>query len=139
MLIIEHSIKTKAKPEAIWALWSDISTWKAWDHGIGEGGLDDGFREGTTGWLKPKGGPKVKFQLLKVETNKSFHNRSALPLTSLDFIHTLERQGEYTIVTHRVEMSGLLTFIFSKIIGKGIKKDMPGAMAKLVEMAEKKS
>ena len=139
MLIVEHSIKTKAAPESIWALWSDIKTWKNWDHGIEDGALDDVFREGTTGWLKPKGGPKVKFKILKAETNKVFHDRSSLPLTSLDFIHTLEKQGEYTIVTQRVEMTGLLTFIFAKVIGSGIKKDMPGAMAKLVEMAEKKS
>ena len=91
------------------------------------------------GWLKPKGGPKVKFELLDVQENKRFHDRSYLPLTHLDFIHTLERDGEFTIVTHEVKMKGLLTFIFSKVIGSGIKKDMPDAVAKLVEIAEKQS
>ena len=139
MLITQHSIKTKASPESIWALWSDINTWKTWDHGIENGEIKGPFIEGANGWLKPKGGPKVKFKILRAEKNKIFHNRSSLPLTSLDFIHTLERDGDYTIVTQRVEMTGLLTFIFAKVIGSGIKKDMPSAMAKLVEMAEKKS
>lgn len=139
MLIAQHSIKTKASPEAIWALWSDIKTWNTWDHGIENGEIEGALIEGANGWLKPKGGPKVKFKILRAEKNKVFHDRSSLPLTSLDFIHTLERDGDYTIVTQRVEMTGLLTFIFAKVIGSGIKKDMPSAMAKLVEMAEKKS
>ena len=139
MLIIQHSIRTKATPESIWALWSDIKTWNTWDHGIEGGEIQGDFVEGAKGWLKTKGGPKVKFQILRAEKNKVFHDRSALPLTSLDFIHTLERNGDYTIVTQRVEMTGLLTFIFAKVIGSGIKKDMPSVMAKLVEMAEKKS
>jgi hypothetical protein len=139
MLITQHSIKTKAAPESIWALWSDIKTWNTWDHGIENGEIEGAFVEGANGWLKPKGGPKVKFKILRAEKNKVFHDRSSLPLTSLDFIHTLERDGDYTVVTQRVEMTGLLTFIFAKVIGSGIKKDMPSAMAKLVEMAEKKS
>ena len=137
MLIVEHSIKTKATPEAIWSLWSDIKTWNTWDHGIEKSEIEGAFVQGASGWLKPKGGPKVKFKILRVEKNKVFHDRSSLPLTSLDFIHTLDREEEYTVVTHRVEMTGLLAFIFARIIGSGIKRDMPLAMAKLVEMAEK--
>ena len=139
MVIIKHSIKTKAKPEAIWALWSKIETWPTWDHGIEGGKVDGPFVAGARGWLKPKGGPKVKFQLLDVQENKHFHDRSFLPLTHLDFIHTVEREGENTIVTHQVEMNGLLTFIFSRVIGTGIKHDLPAAMEKLIEMAEKQS
>jgi hypothetical protein len=139
MLITQHSIKTKAAPEAIWALWSDIKTWNTWDHGIENGEIEGAFTEGAKGWLKPKGGPRVNFKILRAETNKVFHDRSSLPLTSLDFIHTLSREGDYTIVTQRVEMTGVLTFIFAKVIGSGIKKDMPLAMAKLVEIAEGKS
>ena len=116
MLIIKHSIKTRAKPEAVWALWSQIETWPTWDHGIQEGKIEGPFVTGARGWLKPKGGPRVKFQLIDVHENKRFHDRSFLPLTQLDFIHTMEREGEFTVVTHHVEMKGLLTFIFSKVI-----------------------
>lgn len=139
MLIALHSIKTKATPESVWELWSNIKTWNTWDHGIENSEIEGAFMEGASGWLKPKGGPRVKFKILRAEKNRVFHDRSSLPLTSLDFIHTLERDGDYTIVTQRVEMTGLLTFIFAKVIGSGIKKDMPSAMAKLVEMAEKHS
>lgn len=136
MQITKHSIKTNAKPEAVWALWENLNQWSQWDHGIEASHLDGSFKTGATGWLKPAGGPKVKFELLDVIPLKKFHDRSYLPLTKLDFIHTIEQDGDSIIVTHQVEMTGLLTFLFSKIIGTGIKKDMPSAMAKLVQLAE---
>lgn len=136
MVITKCSIKTKARPEAIWKLWENVDQWSAWDHGIEASHLIGSFVRGAKGWLKPKGGPKVSFKLIEVIPIKKFQNRSFLPLTKLDFIHTLERDGEYSVVTHQVEMSGLLTFIFSKVIGSGIRKDIPPAMEKLIQIAE---
>ncbi|MFV0421474.1 SRPBCC family protein [Oleidesulfovibrio sp.] len=136
MLIIQHSVKTKASPKAVWALWQDINNWSKWDHGIEQSELFGDFEVGAKGWLKPVGGPKVNFEILELEPLKTFHDRSYLPLTKLDFIHTLSQEGDFTIVTQRVEMTGLLAFVFSKIIGTGIKKDMPLAMKKLVGLAE---
>ena len=136
MLIIKHSIKTKAKPEAIWLLWENVSQWPKWDHGIEASNLNGPFKLGSKGWLKPRGGPKVKFEMIEVTPLLKFHDRSYLPLTQLDFFHTIEHEGDCIIVTHEVEMTGWLTFLFSKVIGTGIKKDMPSAMEKLVRMAE---
>jgi hypothetical protein len=51
--------------------------------------------------------------------------------------HFISRENGETIVTHEVEMTGLLTFIFSKVIGNGIKRDLPGAMQRLTQLAEK--
>ncbi|PJD98889.1 MAG: polyketide cyclase/dehydrase and lipid transport [Leptospira sp.] len=136
MLITKHSIRIKVKPEAIWKLWEKIDEWPKWDHGIETSQLDGRFEAGSQGWLKPKGAPKVSFVIIEAVPFKKFHDRSFLPLTKLDFIHTIEQEGEYSVVTHQVEMTGLLTFIFSKIIGTGIKKDMPTAMEKLIQQAE---
>lgn len=63
MLIIKHTIKTTASPAAIWHIWQDVAHWNTWDHGIEYSTLDGPFAEGTTGTLKPKGGPLVSLQL----------------------------------------------------------------------------
>lgn len=136
MLIIKYSVKTTAKPEVIWELWSKIETWPIWDNGIVDGKVKGDFVTGTKGWLKPKGGPKVNFDLIEVRENKCFHNRLYLPFTQLDFIHTLEYEQKYTIVTHQVEMKGILTFLFSKIMGATIKTETRHAVEKLVKIAE---
>jgi len=61
-----------------------------------------------------------------------------LPLTTLDFTHTYTSggAGKPAMITHRIEMSGLLTPLFRRIIGKSIQKDLPHAMEKLARMAE---
>jgi hypothetical protein len=139
MIITKHTIKTKAAPEVIWSMWSNVPAWNQWDHGIETGHLDGSFYKGTKGWIKPTGGPKLKFEIIHADEYKLFHDRSYLPLTHLDFIHTMRREGDMTVITYEVEMKGLLTFIFSKLIGSGIKKDMPSCMEKLVQIAETKS
>ena len=29
-----HEVKTDASPEAIWTLWTDVTSWKEWDQGL---------------------------------------------------------------------------------------------------------
>ncbi len=55
----------------------------------------------------------------------------------LHFSHTIEQAGEYSVVTHLIEMKGFLSFLFSRIIGPGIKKDLPTAMENLIQKAER--
>jgi Polyketide cyclase / dehydrase and lipid transport len=135
MLIAQHSIKTQASPAAIFRLWSQVSSWPRWDDEVVESHLDGPFVKGTTGWLKPKGGPKVRFELLSVEPNVMFHDRASLPFAKLDFVHEIQRDGAFTVVTHRIEMTGPLAFLFSRILGGQMKKGLPLAMAKLVTLA----
>jgi hypothetical protein len=136
MLLTKHSVKTTAKPQAVWSLWQNAKEWCKWDHGIESSGLNGDFTTGSRGWLKPKSGPKVKFEILEIIPLKKFHDRSFLPLTKLDFIHTIKVENGFTIVTHEVRMTGLLTFLFSRIVGATIKKDLPRAMENLVKIAE---
>lgn len=139
MLLTRYSIETTAGPEYIWDLWTDVKNWNKWDHGLEMCDIYGKFQVGAKGWLKPKGGPKFKFEILEVEYLKKFKDRSNLPLTKLDFTHKIEKIGDIYLITHEVEMTGVLTFFFSRIIGKSIKNDLPHAMKNLVTQAEFKS
>lgn len=137
MLITKYSIKTKAKPETIWKLWENVNDWPNWDQGIESSQIDGQFKPGSKGWLKPKRGPKVKFVIVEALQFEMFCTRSFLPLTTLHFSHTIEQAGEYSVVTHLIEMKGFFSFLFSRIIGPGIKKDLPTAMENLIQKAER--
>ncbi len=63
MLIIKHTVETTASPEAIWEIWQDVANWNTWDHDIEFSAIDGPFKAGTTGNLKPKGGPVVTLSL----------------------------------------------------------------------------
>ena len=139
MLVAEFSVQSNATPHAVWSLWSDVSNWKSWDDEVEFSSLEGPFQIGTSGTIKPRGGPRTKFIILDIVTHRRFHDRSYLPFARLDFMHSIEVHGERVLVTHRVEMTGVLTFLFSRLIGNKIKKGLPHAVAKLIAMAETRS
>ena len=136
MLIIEHSIKTKATPEAIWSIWEDVENWPSWDHGIESSKIYGPFAVGTKGILKPKGGPAVKTELIEVNPKQSFVDKAKLPFAKIIVSHHLKQEGATTIVTHRIDMKGPLVFVFAILIGRGMRKNLPGEMKALINKAE---
>jgi Polyketide cyclase / dehydrase and lipid transport len=130
------SATTTAEPARIWALWSNVSSWNSWDHEVVSTTLNGAFALGTTGTLKPRGGPTTRFVLTDVRPMVSFSDRSRLPLATLDFHHTLLVADGITTIEHSVFMNGPLTPVFRRIIGTKIAKGLPTAVAALAALAE---
>ncbi|MBR0572646.1 MULTISPECIES: SRPBCC family protein [Pasteurellaceae] len=135
----EVTIKTNATREQVWTLWSDVENWHKWDNDIEFAKLNGKFEEGVCGILKPCQAPKSKFELITVDKFNEFTTRAFLPLTKIDFIHKITEKEGGIYITHAVQITGLLTFLFSKIIGEKIIKGLPNTMNNLSEMAEKVS
>lgn len=137
MWTTEASCKTTATKEQIWKLWTDVTNWNVWDAEVETSELFGQFQTGTKGILKPTGGPKTKFVKTECTKFKSFTDRSFLPLCKMDFIHTMRETKEGLEITHKVVMTGFMTFLFSKVIGSKIKVGLPIAVEKLISLAEK--
>lgn len=136
MLIIKHTVTTIASPKAIWEIWQDVANWNTWDHGIEFSSIDGPFERGTSGTLKPKGGPLVHTKLTHVEPMKEFIDEAKLPFTRIIVSHFLREVGEKTEVTHQIEMKGVLAFLFAYLIGRTMKKNLPREMEAMVKKAE---
>jgi hypothetical protein len=136
MLVAEASVVTSANAGAVWRLWEDVGGWQTWDDGIEWCRLDGAFQAGSTGALKPKGGPRVRFTLLEVEPGHGFRDRSHLPLASLDFTHTLEPVEGGVRITHRVEARGPLGWLFGRLMGAGMRAGLPATVRALAACAE---
>ena len=136
MLIIKNSVETKASPKAIWAVWKDVANWNTWDHGIEFSSINGPFKTGTTGTLKPKGGPLVHTKLTYVEPEKKFIDEAKLTLGRIIVSHFLTESNGKTCVTHQIEMKGPLAFFYSIVIGRNMKKNLPQEMAAMVKKAE---
>jgi uncharacterized protein YndB with AHSA1/START domain len=134
----EASATTQASPEAIWTLWADVGNWKEWDPGVEDSSIGGSFGEGTRYELKPKGGPKVTSVLTEVRPGEKFSDHTRLPLANLDFSHEVERVGEETRVTHRVEISGPLAFVFARLMGRGMERGLPETVRNLARLAEER-
>lgn len=131
--------QTKAKPEAIFSLWRNIDDWAEHDKGIEWAKLTDSFVVGGCYTIKPKGGPKVKAIITEIEQNKKFVDVSQLPGAKLKFDHTIVQQGNKTMVAIVMTISGPLSLLWAKILGKNQQTDLEQATANLIKKAEASS
>jgi hypothetical protein len=136
MWSIEESRVVKAVPDEVWKVWTKVDGWNVWDNEIEWSRLDGAFTVGTSGFLKPKGGPKSKFVLTTVDPGKGFSDCTKLPFAELHFIHSVEPHKEGAKVTHRVELRGAFSGLFAKLMGKNFQRGLPKAVERLASLAE---
>ena len=135
--IVEHVEKTTATREQIWPLWADIEGWPNWDDGLDWVKPEGPLEEGTFAQLKPKGAKVVPFEFVEVDAPNGFVDVTLLPKAKMRMEHRLrDADGGGLELYQRVSFSGPLGGVFGFIIGRGMKRDMPGAMRKLLELAE---
>jgi hypothetical protein len=132
----EHTAETEAAPEAIWSLWSDVSSWSRWDDDIQWASLEGAFTEGSRGRLKPQGVPATAFTLASVVPGRSYTVEQRMPLARLRFHHQLENpDGGPTRFTHRVTIDGPLAGIYAALFGRRMKRNFSKIMRHLAEEA----
>jgi hypothetical protein len=138
-ILAQTTLQTKVRPEAIFKLWADINHWADYDNGIEWARLTDKFMAGGHYTIKPKGGPKVKATIMVVEPNKRFIDVSHLLGAKLKFDHALALQGDTTSVSVSMSLSGPMSWLWARILGKNQQADLDESTANLIAKAEKNS
>jgi xanthine/uracil permease len=59
-----------------------------------------------------------------------------LPLCKIDLIHTITNTETGLLITHKIVMTGLMTFLFAKVIGSKISASLPESVENLIKLAE---
>lgn len=138
---IEYSIDIDVPADQIFKVYTDVSAWPDWDPDLRAAGIDGPFAAGTSGWIKPIKGPRMKTSLIKVTPGYAFTARSRLPLCTMDFTHRIETTDDPAMpqvcVTHGVTFEGMLAPLFRRIVGTQIEKALPAAMQGLKAYSEK--
>ena len=132
----KEEIIINVKANVVFEKYKNVILWREWDSDVKESSLSGEFKTGSSGTLVPEKGPKAKFKLTEVTLNKSFTSQTKLPFCIMTFSHKLENIGTSTKVIHSVSFSGITSFIFSKLIGKPIKKSFPNTLKKLKSVCE---
>jgi hypothetical protein len=135
----EHTITTAAKVDSIWRLYSDITTWTTWGHGIENAILLGDFQKGTKGQLQPRGKDTLEFEITNVEVNQGFSDRTNIPGAGLIiyFDHELQSTDDGTTIKHRVTIGGANAKVLGAQFGEHFKHGIPVTMAALAQMALK--
>jgi hypothetical protein len=133
-----HSITTKdATAEQLWKLFSNVNQWHIWDTGIEYAKMDGTFEKGSRFILKPKGGPKVKIELIEATPNRSFTDFTKFPLAKMYGTHLFEETSEGLKMTTTMKVEGLLSFLWVKLVAQGIVDALPVEMEAQIKYASK--
>lgn len=60
---VQASAISQAAPAEIWKCYADVTRWSTWDADLEFSQLDGSFEVGSSGRVKAKGAPAVKFVL----------------------------------------------------------------------------
>lgn len=133
-MIAAATATSTAAPEGFFARWADMATWPEWNQDTEWVRLDGPFAQGATGTLKPKGGPKVKFEVTKL-TDTEFIDVSKLIGAKLTFAHRITT-GDVTTIEVRVSIDGPLGWFWTKIMGADLAKSVQPDLAALIATVE---
>ena len=131
-----HRMKVKdVAKEQIWRVWEDVNHWHLWDGDIEFARIECPFQVGGTFQLKPKGGPKVKIKLLKVEPNVAFTDVTTFPLAKMYGIHEMRKTNDGLEVSHTVRIEGPLSFLWRKIVAEKVASGLEEQAQKMIQRA----
>ena len=128
-----RTVTTTAGPAAVWALWSDSTTWPDWDPAVQQVTLDGPFEQGTTGTMTLTGPIDVPVSLEVVEPGRRYLDQLTMGELVIRIDHVVEPLdggGAEVTVSTTIEGPG------ADDIGPMVTADAPVAMAALVATAE---
>jgi hypothetical protein len=130
-------VTSTAQPSAFFDRWADMATWPDWNTDTEWVRLDGPFKEGATGVLKPKGGPKVRFVVQTLVDGSEFDDVSRLFGARLGFRHLVTpMDGGGCAVSVTVSLTGPLAPLWRAILGKGIATSVQPDLDRLARVAE---
>ena len=134
------SVETSATPEQVWRVWSDMSTWGAWNPNVTTMSWNGGFVEGSSGVMNTPAGQHHKMQLVDVVPNRSFALLTAVvPGTRFRFNCRIlpGSGGAKTRVEQTVEVGGPLGPVLRGVLGPQVSKEFGTLLSNLAQTAEK--
>ncbi|OGT24811.1 MAG: hypothetical protein A3I12_06925 [Gammaproteobacteria bacterium RIFCSPLOWO2_02_FULL_38_11] len=123
------------KKEDIWQIWVDVNNWPKWDKELEYCEMKGEFTQGSQFILKPVGGPKVKITLSDVKINEKFTDYCKFLGATIHDDHQLEETPHGLRITNTISMTGLLSFVWVKLVAKNVANAVPKQMDALVELA----
>ena len=133
-----HSIVTKeATKEQMWKLFADVNNWHTWDKGVDYAKMEGRFEKGNFFELKPKGGPKVKIELIETVENRKFVDLTKFPLAKMYGEHTFEETPAGLKITTTMKVKGILSFLWIKLVAKNIADGLQTEMPEQIKFARK--
>jgi hypothetical protein len=131
-------VETDVPPEAIWALYDDVSTWPSWDAQAEAITREGPFATGSAGTMKFAGQEPLSYRLTKVEPLREFVDETPVGALVVRVSHLLEPLPAGGLrLTYSAQIDGPEDE--ARALGPMITADFPDTMASLIAMARERS
>jgi hypothetical protein len=127
---------TGINAEQVWKVWVDVNQWHTWHQDIEYAKLEGEFKVGNTFTLKPKKGPRVSIELIKVEKNQQFTDLTRFPGAKMLGHHEFIVHSDGLEIKTTMSIEGWLSFVWRKIVADDVAKDMPIQTESLIKKAK---
>ena len=133
-----HVIEDDVAPDAVWALYDDVSTWPAWDAQAEWVTRDGPFATGSAGEMKFRGMDPLPYRLTRVEPLREFVDETPVGDLVARVSHLLEPLAPRRLrITYAAEIDGPQPQ--AEQVGPAITADFPATMAALLALAKERS
>jgi uncharacterized protein YndB with AHSA1/START domain len=137
--VAEHVARrtTTARPETVWGIWSDPSTWPGWNPGVSAARLDGPMQVGATGSMTTGRGPQ-RIEVVAVEPGRAFTlEMPGAPSTRFLFeCRVGGGEGGATTISQGVRMKGFLGPVLLPLMGGRIVSEFQKVLDGLAHEAE---
>ncbi len=138
--VAEAHASSPAGPDGFFAMWADMAAWPEWNDDMEWVRLDGPFATGSTGQMKPKGGPKVKFVIESLVPGREFVDVSLLLGARLVVDHQVRPRPEGgCAVDVTVRLEGPLSRVWNLLLGGDFRRRSQSDLDHLVRLVQEKT
>ena len=130
------SATSTQSPDDYFRRWVHHDSWPEWSPDTEWVRVDGPVQTGSTGTLKPQGGPKVRFTISACEPGREYTDTSRLPGASLVFQHLASATEDGCDLEVLVTMTGPLARVWGLVMGRGFRESAQADLDRLVALVE---
>jgi len=114
-----------------------VEDWPEEDVNLKSSSLEGEFVVGSKIVMQPTKGPKSTVKITECTPNKSFSTEGNIPAGKLIIDHNVGKEGDNTVFTHTIIVTGPLKGIFVKLVVGKLAENLPNKMQNIAELALK--
>lgn len=130
------TISVNSTIDKVWQNLTNVQSWHKWDTELIAAKLEGDFTVGAKGTMIPKTGPKLKFYISEITSNKSYIINTIMPVGELVIKRSLTAENNTVQFTDDIAFTGFLKYIFGFILGGKFRKVLPNVMSQFKKIAE---
>jgi hypothetical protein len=136
----QRSATSNAPSAAVWLLWSDPSTWPAWNPDVERVSFSPPFAVGRSFEMTTSAGRTHTMTISSVQEGRSFSLRTkVVPGTTFEFVCSVAPDQEGARVTQGVRVDGPLAWLFGPLTGPRVSAGFQPIVDALARHAEQTS